>query len=466
MLSSWLFLKLVSLSYFFAFLSLRMQVMGLFGKNGILPIQNLIDAMKKEGKAHFFQLPTILTHLSSDRALKALLEFGIILSIVAFLDLIPFLPFGLLFLLYFSFFTVSYPFLSYQWDCLLLETGFAAMFVSVMTVPPIFIQLWLTVLVFRLMLSSGLVKWFSGCNEWRSFKALLVHFETQPLPNIGGYYANALPKKVLMAMTFLVFIFEIPIPFLYFGVPEAKAIGGILGILLQILIAITGNYAFFNLLTIALHIPLFDDRFLSFLAPIAVTGFKFDGISGISLFLNGIGVLMVTINLLFLLTQFLNIPIFPKAFLLLRRFGIISPYGLFARMTTYRDEIVIEGSHDGIIWETFEFRYKPGQLNVSPKQIAPFQPRLDWQMWFAALSDFRREGWFQRFIYKLLEGSSEVNALLLHNPFQNTPPRFIRAKRYRYHFTTLEERKQSGNFWKKEELGLYLPQVRLEGPNR
>jgi hypothetical protein len=154
----------------------------------------------------------------------------------------------------------------------------------------------------------------------------------------------------------------------------------------------------------------------------------------------------------------------PLAFLYahLEPFRIVNGYGLFRVMTKDRGEIIIEGSADGIEWLAYEFKWKPGNVMRAPGWCAPHQPRLDWQMWFAALGTARQNPWFGGLIVRLLQGSPDVTRLLAHNPFPDQPPRYLRASFYRYRFTTVKEHRQSGAWWKRQELGEYLPTVSLE----
>lgn len=414
------------MTYFFAFYSLEAQVVGLFGKNGIAPIAK-----------------------SSDFTLKSAAIIGIIASALSFFGVFPWFCLLIAFFLYLFFYRYGYPFLSFQWDALLIETGFIAIFYSIMSPPPVLVHIALWMLLFRLMLSSGIVKWRSGCPSWHAFCAMDYHFETQPLPNKGGFLAHHLAKFLSRTASYIVFGFEILVPFLYFGTPSMRLIGACLTIFFQILIMATGNYAFFNILTIALCIPLIGD------IPIE------SETNILSIPLNILGGLFILYNSLLLVKQFL-IPHFNFwGIKYLRSIGLLNTYGLFAVMTTKRDEIIIEGSLDGIEWKEYIFKYKPGIANEGVKQIAPFQPRLDWQMWFAALSDYRSEFWFQAFISKLLQNSSEVLALLKENPFPESPPVYIRAERYRFTFCSFEEWRKTGRYWDRNYIGPYLPVVKL-----
>lgn len=434
MVSQWLFLKLLSLTYFFAFFSLHKQVLGLFGSKGIVPSSSF-----------------------SDPFLKGSTLAGIILSVAAFLGIVPVVPLIILWCLFLLFYTTGYPFLSFQWDALLIEAGFAGIFFAIVTPPPLMLYIWMWVLLFRLMLTSGLVKWFSGCPSWHSFKALQVHFETQPLPNFGGYIAHHLKWLCGKFSVLAVFFLEGPAALLLLGTAEMRLVGGLLQLFLQGMIIATGNYAFFNLLTIALIATVFDDKYLPFNVSVQAVP---EGYLDIPLTI--IGAFMILMNILVLLKQFLNIPYFSKAVHALSSWGILNTYGLFAVMTTIRDEIIIEGTMDGFVWKEYHFKYKPGLLNAGISQVAPLHPRLDWQMWFAALGHWREESWFTAFIIRLLEPSKEVLALLAHDPFGGKAPISIRAKRYRYHFTTFEEWRKTGNYWTRQEIGMFMPEVMRE----
>jgi hypothetical protein len=149
------------------------------------------------------------------------------------------------------------------------------------------------------------------------------------------------------------------------------------------------------------------------------------------------------------------------AYIWLSPLRTFNSYGLFAVMTTTRPEIIIEGSDDGVHWLPYEFKYKPGDVRRRPRFVEPHQPRLDWQMWFAALSDYRRNPWLVNFCVRLLQGSPSVLALLEHNPFPNVPPRFIRAVEYDYHFTDFAARRKTGAWWRRQRVGEYLPPISL-----
>lgn len=398
----------------------------MYGKKGIVPINQ------------------------SDNALRITTGLGILFSLLAFFGFFPVIALICLWILFLSYYLVGYPFLSFQWDALLIEAGFVGIFYALLTPPPILLQSAIGVLCFRLLLSSALVKWTSGCKEWRSLRALEYHFETQPLPNILGFFAHQLNKKLLKIMTALVFVFEGAVPFLFFGTSEMRCAGAVLSIFFQCLIAARGNYAYFNLLTITLCIPLIDNQYwLGWVREVPSLPQNIEMV----VFLNGVGAFFILGNSLLFLYQFLGIQTPGLRFF--QRLGIFNTYGLFAMMTTIRDELIIEGSEDKVHWKEYSFKYKPGQVDIRPKQIAPLHPRLDWQMWFVALSSYRHEEWFQLFIQKVLQGSKEVLQLLKENPFPDNPPKHLRVLRYRYHFCTFNEWRETGNYWKRTFIEVY-----------
>lgn len=399
--------------------------------------------MQRINSTRSLSFPTLFRYSSSDRTLKTTASLGILFSLLAFFGFIPSILLIFLWIFFLSFYLVGYPFLSFQWDALLVETGFIGIFYALLSPSPIVLQIALWVLCFRLLFSSALVKWTSGCKEWRSLRALEYHFETQPLPNLGGFFAHQLNKKILKIMTGLVFVFEGVVPFLFFGTSEMRIVGACLSIFFQFLIASTGNFAYFNLLTITLLITLIDNQYWTWLIPEVIA---LDQNLWLVIFLNCMGAFFILSNILMLLYQFFGVRVgFLTPFQML---GIFNTYGLFAVMTTIREEIILEGSNDQQNWKEYQFKYKPGPLNLKPKQIAPLHPRLDWQMWFVPLCS-RNEEWFTLLVYKILHGSSEVLDLFKENPFPKDPPQYLRALRYRYHFCTIKEWRKSGNYWKR-----------------
>lgn len=460
-LGQFLFVKLLGLSFFFAFYSLSQQVLGLYGSLGISPISDLLESIGPQiKKPKYLYIPTIFWINATDKTLKYAAQVGIILSIFIILGVFPAPLILLSVLLYLSFTTVGSEFLSFQWDALLIEVGFFGFLFALQSPPPLMLVILAWFLLFRFLFSSGIVKILSRCPEWRSLKAMEIHYETQPLPNLGGFYAHHYLKRFGRLTTLFVFFLELGVPFLIFLGSFARLICFFLSVFLQLTIAVTGNYAFFNLLTIALCMPLLDDNYLSWMGHLSIVAFP------PSIFLNSLlniaGVILLIPNILIFLNLFIHIRGSENLLYWFRHFQLVNSYGLFAVMTTERNEIILEGSNDGINWQEYVFKYKPGALEEPPHQIAPLQPRLDWQMWFASLSTYRRNIWFYQLMMRMLQGSKEVLALFRTNPFPDHPPRQIRALFYEYHFNDLKDKKVTGNYWKRRYLGQYAPTFSLK----
>jgi len=453
----WLFLRFLGLIYLIAFVSLWVQIMGLVGKNGILPAGEFLSAVKaKYGMERYWLLPTLSWLNPSDGFLHFLCGGGAFLSLLLIAGAAPTPILILLWAFYLSLSSVCREFLGFQWDILLLETGFLAIFLAPGSKTAAWLLRWL---LFRLMLESGAVKLLSGDPAWRNLTALNFHYETQCLPTWIGWYAHQMPiwfKKLSVA---LVFVIELGVPFLIWLPRRPRLLAFAVLVFFQVLIIWTGNYCFFNLLTIALCLFLLDDAFLSrFLKPLPAP----PPLSSFRRYLTAaFTVVVLSISGAQLLGMFAG-PSAVPGFLgwasnLAGSFRSINSYGLFAVMTTTRNEIVVEGSADGKTWLEYEFKWKPGDIKRRPAFVAPHQPRLDWQMWFAALGSYQQNPWFVNFLARLLQGKAEVLALVEKNPFPDAPPRYVRALFYEYHFTTRDEKREGKGWWKRELKGLYCP---------
>jgi hypothetical protein len=299
------------------------------------------------------------------------------------------------------------------------------------------------------MLESGAVKLLSGDPAWRNLTALKYHYETQPLPTPLAWYAGHLPLFFQKLSAAGVFFVELIVPLFFFARGRLRTIAALLAIALQLLIALTGNYTFFNLLTILLCISLFEAGTAE-RTPVLIS------VVAVSLIVLGAFQLLMTVGILPGLPE-------PIASLSFRAetFHIMSGYGLFAVMTTTRPEIILEGSDDGRQWKPYEFKYKPGDVNRHLPWVAPYQPRLDWQMWFAALSSYQENPWFSQLVVRLLEGEPAVTKLLAVNPFSAKPPRFIHAVTYNYRFSDWSYGWRTGAIWTRSYNGEYFPQVSL-----
>ncbi len=489
-LASWIFLRMLGAIYLIAFWSFGVQAAGLIGSRGISPVADFLRSVREYYGAGMGQVPTLFWWNASDGAIKAVWIAGICLSVALLLGVRWRIVRIALFLLYLSLVTAGQEFMGYQWDALLLEAGFLAILLGSAPIV-IWLYRWL---LFRLVFLSGVVKLASGDPAWRHFTALPVHYETQPLPTPLAWYAYQLPGWFQRASVGSVFFVELVVPFLIFAPRRIRMFAAWAMIVLQLLILLTGNYAFFNLLTISFCLFLLDDSVLERMvaarlrASAAKAAPNQDGglvardhatshssTGGISreesgyrrrVFARAVCRAFAGLAMFvgfFQVLRPLGVRWLPAEFVMqsVSSFQIINSYGLFAVMTTTRPEIVIEGSNDGATWLPYEFKYKAGDLSRRPAWVAPHQPRLDWQMWFAALGSYQSDPWIIRFMARLMEGSPDVLGLLRGNPFPNKPPRYVRAMLYQYRFASAAEKK-SGIWWSSELKGIYVPAVSLK----
>jgi lipase maturation factor len=467
------FLRLLGLVYLAAFASLAVQVTGLIGAHGILPVHELLAlARERLGASRYWVVPTVFWLADSDPALVTVSVAGAALSVAALLGRARSLLMLVLWGLYLSLAAAGEDFLSFQWDALLLEAGLLAVFLAPRGIlrrrpgPPALAIVWsYRWLLFRLMFGSGVVKLRSGDPTWRSLTALQYHYETQPLPTWIGFYAHHLPGTLEKASTAAMFAIELGLPWLIWMPSRWRRVAAAGFVLLQILIAATGNYAFFNLLSVALCVFLAGPEWLPRrwqpdpTAPRATVWGPWP---------RAVLAPFVAVVALVSALEFseaglqLGLP-WPSPVVWLARavspLRSINSYGLFAVMTTTRPEIVVEGSDDGQTWRAYEFRYKPGDAQRRPGFVAPHQPRLDWQMWFAALGECDQSPWLQRLFGRLLEGSPAVGGLLAADPFAGRPPRYVRAVAYDYHFASLDVHRRTGAWWVRQPLGEFCPPV-------
>jgi predicted DCC family thiol-disulfide oxidoreductase YuxK len=470
-LVSFLFLRGFGLIYLAAFLSFAVQVQGLIGSHGILPLAELTDAVTASaGRERFWLMPMVFWWSSSDMAIRVVCWAGVTFSLLLICNLLPRLSLVLLYVLYLSLLYAGQVFMTYQWDTFLLEGGFLALVLSLARMPGIWLLRWL---LFRFMFMSGVVKLLSGDPTWWDLSALSYHFVTQPLPTPLAWHAAQLPPAALRFATGAVFFIELVLPFLIFTPRRLRFCAAVGILLLELCILLTGDYNWFNIQTMWLCLLLFDDAALRRLLParliqlLPVAKHERQPRTAAAVAVGALTLLIVFCSLVEMDMRFGG---YPPAFAqridrFIEPLHIVSSYGLFAVMTTKREEIVIEGSSDGTEWREYEFRYKPGDLFRAPPWNIPHQPRLDWQMWFAALDDPRRLPWFWRFLQRLLENEPSVTALLQKNPFADQPPVYVRAQFYDYTFTD-SAGKATGRWWERRLLGPYFPVVQLQAHDR
>ncbi len=457
-----IFLKGFAACYFIAFIVTIDQFKALLGENGLLPVTRFLEAVK------FWQAPSIFHFYYSDDFLIALSMVGALISLVLLLGFSEKLPWWstallwfLLWVLYLSIVNIGQTFYSFGWESILLEGGFLAIFIGANknTVPLIMIFL-LRWMLFRIEFGAGLIK-LRGDECWRDLTCLMYHHETQPMPGPLSWYAHNLPvwfHKFEVAANFFV---QLALPIALFWRQPLPAIAGILIISSQLWLVLTGNFSWLNWMTIIVAFSAIPNSFLGKVlkAPkITVDSKLFKGLA-------------ITVSVLIVIISY-----YPAKNMLSKkqamnasfnRFHIVNTYGAFGSVTKKRYEIVFEGTDESQLttktkWKEYEFKGKPGDLSKMPAQYAPYHLRLDWLMWFASFGKERQKHWFMPFVEKLLRGDKEVLKLIKYNPFPGKPPARIRVRYYLYEFTTPEERKATGNWWKRSLEGDYLGPVYLK----
>ena len=474
----WVFLRMLGAVYAVAFLSLWVQVSGLIGPDGIAPAGEFLEAVSKQlGFERYWFLPSLAWIFGTGWFLHVLCLAGLAGGVLAAAGRYQRMALVVAWVCYLSLVSIGQEFLHFQWDSLLLETGVVAFFLagpgrragwSAPTPSRLGLLLgqWL---LFRLMFLSGVVKLTSGDPTWRSLDALKYHFATQPLPTWIGWMAHQLPDFVLTAACAVMFAVELVLPFFIWAPRRLRHFACAGFLIFQVLIMLTGNYTFFNWLTIALCLLLVSDdawpvwlrnrinvasewpasRFVwvRVAAPIAAWIILFCGAARIP----------------YAFSRTWSAPA-PVGWVLqtFAPLHIGSNYGLFAVMTVERPEIILQGSMDGRNWENYEFAWKPGDVSRRPRFVAPHQPRLDWQLWFAAMGDLRSSPWFLRMSHQILKGEEDVLDLIGHDPFDGKPPRYLRAVIYEYEFATIGDRWKRGRWWKQGVAEPFMPMVSLQ----
>jgi len=484
LLPRWIFLRLLGIVYLAAFGSLWFQVDGLIGSQGIVPVDTFFQQIRfRSPSMSFWNFPTLSWLSSSDQMLHGQCIAGLLFSLSLILGRLPLLSVIVLWGLYLSLSTTGNVFFEFQWDTLLLEAGLLSVLVAPHGLRDGFplrgqqgmlvsweIPKWLfRWLLFRLIFLAGVVKLTSGDPSWRYLSALEYHFQTQPLPVWTSWYAHQLPLWIHHLGVLLVFIVELLLPWFIFGSRKMRKIAFVGINLFQIMIAVTGNYGFFNFLTSSITIWLLDDG--SFGGRWSERVHK-QAISHPTFWQKWIrtSVLIWVVLVVVVSGEQIHQTLFASVrdpgtvrgairyvYNHVKPFRSINRYGLFAVMTTRRDEIVIEGSIDGHVWKEYEFFWKPGVSDRRPAFTGLHMPRLDWRMWFAALRS-EPPSWYFRLVHRLLEGSSPVDQMLYANPFSDQVPRFIRGFRYEYRFA----RSGTSDWWRRDKQRSYGPVMQLD----
>jgi hypothetical protein len=499
-----LFLRALAIVHAIAFASFWSQSAGLVGPHGLLPaVRFFAEARRQLGASAYWEAPSLCWIFGAGSFLPAACASGLTLSALLFCGIAPALCLALLWALYLSLCCAGQIFYDFQWDALLLEATLIGVFLAPWTwrsrldeVDPPPLARWLGWwLLFRLMVLSGLVKLASGDPTWRHLSALGFHFETQPLPTPVAWYAHHLAPGWQRLACALLFALELAVPWALWAPRTWRHSAALALIGLQGLIALTGNYTYFNLLAAALCLPCLDDAWWGRRGrggraspspadspptrsplPSSSLSAAASGDPGLPRrgegtkgppprLLRGFVYFAVLCTALEGLADFIPAVADTPAVGMLA--GAVAPfrslnnYGLFAVMTTERPQLVIEGSDDGHDWREYALPQQPGELHRRPEFVAPAQPRLDWQLWFAALAPPANNPWVETLGVELLRGNPQVLGLFSGNPFPLHPPRYLRVVRYQYHFTDAAERARTGNWWRRTPEDLYLKPIAL-----
>jgi hypothetical protein len=472
------YIRSVAAVYVIAFVSFWRQAHGLIGERGILPAASYLQSAAEQlGTLDaVLRLPTLLWLGAGDQALHLLCITGVTSAFLGVIGWAPAICLSICWVCYLSIVHAGQVFFSYQWDTLLLEAGLLTILWAPMALWPQFVwpgtppraALWLSRwLLFRLMWSSGVVKLLSGDPTWRSLSATHFHYETQPIPSWVSHFAHHLPPWFHTLEVVFTLGIELILPLAIFG-PRRWRLAAVAGfVLLQLCIALTGNYGFFNLLSLVLCLPLLTSGWWSQEPGVGPLVGPVVGPPGRNL----PAMLVLPVALVLFLSGAMNltatvgrplggIPWLQPVERALAPLHLSSRYGLFAWMTTKREEIVVEGSQDGSDWEAYEFHWKPSHPARRPSFAVLHMPRLDWQLWFAALRGYEKAPWFGHFAARLLEAEPSVLGLMFRDPFDGTPPHYLRARLFDYHFSSPDQRSE-GIWWNRTELRSYTPELSL-----
>jgi hypothetical protein len=463
------FLRALGLIFFSAFYSLAFQIYGLIGEHGILPardylaqVANALGQLEK-----FWYAPTVFWLGAGDLGLRVVVAAGLISSVLLVFNLRPRLMVGLCTILFLSCIAVLQDFSSYQSDGMLLEAGFLSVFFAPRgtfpglgaTDPPSrFSRFMLEWEWFRIYFESGVVKLASGDTHWRNLTAMDDYYQNSPLPSWIGWYVGHLPHWFHASVVVFTLFVELGLVWFVFGNRRLRRVCFFVVTALQISIIFTANYAFLNYLVLALGFLLVDDRFFA--------GVRFPSVASVerekstrTLIRKRVeaGVLSFALYATVVAffaegASFLGMPA-----RLLSPFRIANAYGLFAVMTEARYEIEFQGSRDGRTWIAYPFRYKPQNVRERPGFFAPYQPRFDWNLWFASLDPWTASPWVVIAEQRLVEGSSSVASLFRDDPFNGVPPKIVRTVLWQYWFTDMATMRRTGEWWRRSELGPFAP---------
>ena len=462
-LTTLVFKRGLALTYLIAFIVALNQFRPLLGEHGLLPVPAYVKTVT------FRESPSLFLFWPKDWVFAAAAWMGIVLACVALLGLadryptwVSMIVWAVMWALYLSFVNVGQIFYGFGWESILLEAGFLTIFLGARGEAPQTIAIWLLRwLLFRVMFGAGLIK-LRGDSCWRDLTCLDYHYQTQPMPNPLSWFFYWGPEWTHKAGVLFNHFAELIVPFFYFAPQPIASIAGVITIIFQATIMASGNLSWLNFLTIVLAVPTIDSRWLSFVLPLRAPDMRPSQL-GYRIAVGALAVLVAFLSINPIRNMMSKRQIMNTAF---NPYHLVGTYGAFGSITRTRYEIVVEGTDEVVLtpstkWREYEFRGKPGPPGRLPPQIAPYHLRLDWLMWFAAMSEYYEHPWFVHFVAKLLEGDRDTLSLLQSNPFPDRPPRYIRAELYEYRFTTPDERKTTGMWWDRKLAGEYFPPISL-----
>src|SRR5579864_9158852 len=483
----WLFLRALGLIYFSAFFSLIFQIRGLIGPEGILPASDYLQAVAHSlGHARFWFAPTLLWLSSGPQMLMFLCWAGMVASLLLALNVWPRGTLAICFVCFLSFVSAAGDFSGYQSDGMLLEAGFIALFFAPPGFRPglgakwppsrasLFLLQWEW---FRIYFESGMVKIASGEPQWRNMTAMDEYYQNGPLPTWIGWYVQHLPHWFHAATAFATLSLELGLVWMLFMPRRWRILCFLIVTPWEIGVILTANYTFLNYLVLSLGVLLLDDSFLLRFLPERWKKSFAEGATQSDVQASGelrhwfkvlkLAVGAVMLSWVFYATAeeliwFSPIPLPAAPVVALEPFRIANRYGLFGIMTRGRYEIEFQGSDDGKNWVPYSFRYKPQDVHKPPGVYAPYQPRFDWNLWFASLGSWRDYPIVPRTEVRLLSNDADVLSLFAGNPFPQAPPRQVRAVMWQYLFTTVAEKRKEGLWWRRQFLGLYAPTLERE----
>lgn len=506
LVARWIVLRALGLIYFSAFFSLVFQIRGLIGPKGILPAGDYLQAAASSfgpGSRIWFA-PTLLWFSSGSHMLLAICWIGMAAALLTAFNLWPRAMLLICFVCFLSFVAAAQDFSGYQSDGMLLEAGFIALFFAPPGLRPgmaadnppsrasLFLLQWEW---FRIYFESGLVKLLSGDQQWRSLTAMDEYYQNGPLPTWIGWYVQHLPHWFQASTALATLVLELAIAWMLFLPRRWRIVCFCIVTPWEIGVILTANYTFLNYLVLMLGFLLLDDRFFAKWIPSLEGRVKQGALKGVAAAEGQAGAGEIaaepdparaktalpfrhrkpyaTVGLAFSsicltwvfydtaaeLLRMVGVPAPTPPIVALDPFRIANQYGLFAVMTHGRYEIEFQGSRDGKTWIAYPFRFKPQDLSVAPGIYAPYQPRFEWNLWFASLGSWQQNPMVPRTEVLLMDDDPDVLALFAGNPFSGSPPLQVRAVLWQYWFTTMAEKRATGRWWRRDLLGLYAPSL-------